>query len=93
MSNIELACTNFSNNLQPDRLVYGDSIDARLDWQKADMGLIFSRAGMDNKWYENKYNSFNGFRIIEECDTLYGWIRLNTFTSNRIEIHDCVIEK
>lgn len=93
MSNIEIACTFYFEHLQPDRLIFGDSIDARIDWHKAEKGIIFSRAGMDNKWNETRYNSFIGYRILKESDTLYGWIRLNTFSADKIEIYDCVIEK
>jgi hypothetical protein len=93
LGKIEIACTYYFEYLQPDRLVFGDSIDARLDWQKADKGLIFSIAGMDNKWHDTRYNSFIGFRILKESDTLYGWLRLNTFATDRIELYDCVIEK
>ncbi|MBD3195857.1 MAG: hypothetical protein GF317_12420 [Candidatus Lokiarchaeota archaeon] len=93
LSNLELACTDYYG-LNPDRLQYGDTIDSRLTWINDNTKHLFDAWGMtESPWDIDYYNSYMGYRLIEQTDTLYGWIRMNTDYADRIEIYDFVIEK
>lgn len=93
LSNLELACTDYYG-LNPDRLQFGDTIDARLTWINDNTKLLFDAWGMsESPWNIDYYNSYMGYRFIEQTDTLYGWIRMNTNYADIIEIYDFVIQK
>lgn len=90
-SNVEIAAEN-SNKL-PKTFFVGDTIDKRYNWVRIPDKYNFSLVGMRDKWDTDHYNNFMGIRLIQERDTLYCWIRLNTHYTNKIEIYDYVIEK
>jgi len=93
LSNVELACTDYYG-LNPDRLQFGDTIDSRLTWINDNKKHLFDAGGMsESPWDIDYYNSYMGYRFIEQNDTLYGWIRINTHYADIIEIYDYVIEK
>jgi len=89
--NIEIASTEFYG-IRPDRLEYGDTIDNQLLWIKEGTEY-FASAGMGGLWSDKMEAGLMGFRLIQDTDTLYGWIRLNTFSCTKIEISDFVIQK
>ena len=71
----------------------GDLIDENEDWSSIQSLQNFSMASTGAGWDVNSYNNFMGYRIIISSDTTFGWIRLNTHSSNWIEIYNYVIEK
>lgn len=78
--------------VQPERLAFGDTIGPKLHWVSYNDYTSFAPDG-PMEWNVNYYNNFMGFRVKNAAETLYGWIRLNTFGSSTIEIYDAVIDK
>jgi hypothetical protein len=91
--NVEIATKIFYNNRIPVVFHVGDTIDCKSDWHSYNVFTPFSFAGMGELWDSNRHNNYMGIRIIENNDTLYGWIRLNTLKSTSIELYDYVLEK
>ena len=92
-NNIEIAIDSQIGFTMPKVFGMGQTIDNNEEWLALSGETDFSFAGMGDYWDSNHYNNFMGFRQITDTDTLYGWIRINTFNSSKIEIYDFAIEK
>ncbi len=90
---VEIALEQTYFGLMPKKFDLGDSIDSRQNWSELVDKTRFSYPTSLVNWDTDEYTKFMGFRIFENNDTIYGWIRLNTFYSSRIEIYDYAIEK
>ncbi|MEX1013953.1 MAG: hypothetical protein WDZ80_02215 [Candidatus Paceibacterota bacterium] len=92
--NVEIAVDHFDYfGLLPKKFGTGDEIISNLNWSSMINKNRFSYPGSGDNWDTDEYTKFMGFRICESSDTIYGWIRLNTHYSSRIEIYDYAIEK
>ena len=91
--NVEIALEKTDFGLMPKKFDMGDSIDSRLNWSGLKDKTRFSYPTSLDNWDSDEYTKYMGFRLFENSDTLYGWLRLNTYYSNYIEIYDYAIEK
>jgi hypothetical protein len=89
---VEIALEQTYFGLMPKKFDVGDSIDSRHNWSELPNKTRFSYPTSLVNWDTDEYTKYMGFRVIEKNDTIYGWIRLNTYYSSRIEIFDFAIE-
>jgi hypothetical protein len=94
LSNIELAVIHdeLYDMTLLDRLEFGDTIKNHTLWDNSSLRRIITAWGLETPWNIDYFNSFIGIRFITNRDTLYGWIRMNTYNSNKIEIFDYALE-
>jgi hypothetical protein len=92
----------------PFKLIFGEPIDNDLPWLTG-MGILattsfwytcYSSAcengswgsGEDGFWLEES-DGFLGFRMMQDADTIYGWLRLSVDLFNYIEVKDFAYEQ
>jgi hypothetical protein len=92
-TNISFASGILEGELCPIRLELGDTIDENLRWESYERNKIFSMAGINIPWNEIDDFGFMALRLINQEDTLYGWIELESCYTEDIKVGKYVIEK
>ena len=94
LSDIEIAVIqdDIYQVIIPARFAVGDTIKNHTIWDYSSYERLITAWGLNSPWDIDYFNSFIGYRFLEDSDTIYGWIRMNTANSTHIEIYDYVIE-
>ena len=93
---IYITCANnfyigVTSGTNPKNFDFGENIDDQINWvSHTYMVLYYNGRNKDEKWH-NTNSGFIAFAVARENDTVYGWIRLNTFSSEDqtcFKLHD-----
>lgn len=102
LSNWEI-CLDKNDTLNIKRFSKGDTLQPTYNWvkmKKKDYVLAtysyyndFPNSSTTKGLWNDTQNGFMGIRLIENTDTIYGWIRINITNKYKLEIIDYAIEQ